>query len=131
MALTRRHQAIHDSVTGTTVRIRDLAIADEAEIRWERDIAEPAGLPSRGRRITVIAGYIAASFIALSVVDAAILSHACIASNRCSTGETIFNTLLNLAWIGLSVWVIIAAWRGRLWGCRSQPLPPDGTGPSA
>jgi uncharacterized RDD family membrane protein YckC len=49
MALTRRHQAIHDVVTRSTVQMRDAARADPQHYRGERTDAPDIVLPSRGR----------------------------------------------------------------------------------
>ena len=118
MALTRRHQAIHDSLTGTTVRIRDLAIAQDPEIRWEREIPELAGMPSRPRRVAVIVGYSAVSCVVLMVALVATLSDACVVADGCSSGEELLSGLLGMLWVGVCAYFTIAGWRGRLWGCR-------------
>lgn len=131
MALTRRHQAMHDGLTGTTVRIRDLAIAREAEIRWERELPESEGMPSRLRRIAVIVGYCVASFAVLMVALAATLSDTCAMADQCSSGEELLSGLLGLLWVGASAYLIIAGWRGRLWGCRIRNVPPNTSAPLA
>lgn len=123
MALTRRHQAVHDRITGTTVQIRDLDAARPSDVRWERTEPEPAGLPSRRRRAAVIIGYAFLSFIVLSIVFAVVLSDACALAQQCTPGENLFSTGLGLLWIGAIAWIIVAGWRGRLWGGRRQAEP--------
>lgn len=120
MALTRRHQAVHDSLTGTTVRIWDLGSARDWDVRWEREVSEVPGLPSRTRRAVVIASYVAGAYLGLAVAIQVALSDACVFANRCSAGEELASQVLGLAWLGASAALIIAGWRGRLWGCRPQ-----------
>lgn len=124
MALTRRHQAMHDGLTGTTVRIRDLARAHPSDVRWEREIDEPAGLPSRFRRAAVIVAYVALSFVVLAAASTLLLPDACVVDDHCSAGEELTSWLLSLAWLGACAWLIIAGWRGRLWGCRPRVAAP-------
>lgn len=122
IVITRRHQAIHDGLTGTTVQIRDLAVADPAEIRWELDDAEPPGLPSRGRRLVVIAAYVLASMIAMGVGLVPLLSESCLLYDRCTATEELTSTTMGLAWLVASAVCIVAGWRGRLWGARGEPI---------
>lgn len=122
IVLTRRHQAIHDGLTGTTVQIRDLALADPTDIRWELEDAEAAGLPSRGRRLVVIAAYVLATMIAMGVGLVPLLSESCLLHDRCTASEELTSTAMGFAWIGASAVCIVAGWRGRLWGARREPL---------
>ena len=124
MALTRRHQAVHDSLTRTTVQIRDLARAQPDDYLAERPAVEGAGMPSPARRILVVAGYQVALFLAISIAFIMLVSAACIEANRCTPGEEAVTNAVGLAWIGASLLCIVAGWRGRLWGARARPGPP-------
>lgn len=121
MALTRRHQAMHDGLTRTTVRIHDLERARPAEVRWERDAAEVPGLPSRTRRVAVILAYVAALFVLLSISTASFTSDACAFDDLCTAGEDAVLTVGGLAWMALSAGCIVAGWKGRLRGARARP----------
>ena len=122
MAFTRRHQTLHDRLTGTTVRIRDLSLAHEADIAWERtaEELEPAGATSRARRVLVILAYLVVIFVVFNVLTWVLVSGACILESRCTPGDGRIQSVLGLAWIVGSVWCVIAGWRGRLWGCRPR-----------
>jgi len=121
MALTRRHQAVHDSLTRTTVQIRDLARARPTDFQVERTPAADEIMPSALRRVAVIVGYMVAVFVMFALVSSLIIPAECLNEERCTTGEQMASTILGLIWIGLTVAVIIAGWRGRLFGCRARP----------
>jgi uncharacterized RDD family membrane protein YckC len=120
MAVTRRHQSMHDSLTRTTVQIRDPAIVREADIRWERNIVEPVDMPSRGRRIGVILAYLLLSYIGLTIALGVLLSEPCIVNDQCSGSEQVSGRVLGLGWIAVASLIIIAGWRAKLWGCRPR-----------
>ena len=122
MALTRRHQALHDRFTGTTVRIHDLRLADESDIAWERaaEELEPVGSSSRTRRVVVILAYLILVYVALIALTWTFVSGMCIMESRCTPGDDRIKEVLGLAWIAVSAWCVIAGWRGRLWGCRPR-----------
>jgi uncharacterized RDD family membrane protein YckC len=132
MALTRRHQALHDRLTGTTVQIHDLRLAHESDIAWERTVEElePIGASSRIRRVVVILGYLVLVFAVIVALTGALVSNACIMESHCTPGDDRIQGVLVLAWIVVSAWCVIAGWHGRLWGCRprrrsdSQPTAP-------
>lgn len=122
MALTRRHQALHDRLTGTTVRIHDRDLAREADIAWERraEELEPTGSASRARRVVVILGYLVMLLILLNVLASVLLSGACLADDRCSPGEHRIQEVLGFLWLAANVVCVVAGWRGHLWGCRPR-----------
>ena len=131
MALTRRHQAIHDQLTGSTVQIRDLQAADPRDYHHARNAAELPGLPSPARRSTVIVAYLVASFVALAVASAALLPDACLSGRRCTDGETLLTGVLDAAWLAGMAGCVIAGWRGRLWGARARRPAPGAGVPNA
>jgi uncharacterized RDD family membrane protein YckC len=53
MAMTSRHQAVHDLLTRSTVQMRDLAKAEPYHFRSRRDPRTPPGMPSQIRRAAV------------------------------------------------------------------------------
>jgi uncharacterized RDD family membrane protein YckC len=124
MAVTRRHQALHDVITRSTVQIRDLSSARALHYAAERTIETPAGLPSRVRRVLVIIAYIVLAYVAVSVVSIALLSLSCLADAHCSGGETAVSLFNSVAWLVASVVFIIRGWKGRLWGCRPRAVVP-------
>jgi RDD family len=123
MVATRRHQAVHDLLTRSTVQIRDPAKARPHHYSGERVDLSAAGMPSRLRRILVIGLYLILSMAVLFLVtqalnSAGVLSDVCLVGNRCSDGERILNVVLGSAWIVGAVVCIGLGWRGRLPGCR-------------
>lgn len=122
MAFTRRHQALHDRVTDTTVRIHDLDRARATDVAWERgaDELEPAGSPSRIRRAVVTLAYLVLSFAVLSVLGSVLVSEACSLNDRCTPHESLTLTVAGLAWMAASAWIVVAGWRGRLPGGRGR-----------
>jgi uncharacterized RDD family membrane protein YckC len=118
MGLTRRHQAVHDRVTETTVQIRDLDLVQAYDVAWEREEEPMVGLPSRARRIVVIVAYEFLLLMAMGLVTNMTSSQACLVQSKCSLGDDAVKTLLSLSWLGASAWAIIYGWRGRLAGAR-------------
>ena len=120
MALTRRHQAVHDLVTGTTVRVRDVEKARAIDFHYERVDTEPAGAPSRTRRVIVAATYALLAYVGTSIVGMFVLSEACALDGQCTPADDLRASGLGLAWLGLTAAAIVGAWRARLWGCRTR-----------
>jgi uncharacterized RDD family membrane protein YckC len=123
MAATRRNQAVHDLLTGSTVRIRDAEAASSWQYITERTELSAPDMPSRTRRISVIVAYLVVVFvgyIALLVGSAGIgaLSTRCLDRDICSPGEhSIMLALVGLLLLAGAV-CIVQGWRGRLFGAR-------------
>ena len=125
MATTRRHQAIHDLLTHSTVQIRDAEKASAHHYSGEQIELSRAGMPSRVRRSVVIVLYLAAIVLLLVLVEPVlesfnIISAACFAEDRCNAGESRLLSVLAVAWVGISVLCIVLGWRGRLIGARAS-----------
>jgi uncharacterized RDD family membrane protein YckC len=125
MAMTSRHQAVHDLLTQSTVQIRDLAKAEPHHFRGRRGTVTPAGMPSQMRRSAVILAYLVGCFVLFSVAMATLapsrlVSRQCIDGNPCSAAELVILGLLWVAWAGISIWAAVLGWRGQLWGARAQ-----------
>jgi len=123
MATTRRHQAIHDLATRSTVQIRNLAQASPHHYRVEQIELSSAGMPSGVRRLIVIVHYLMVvffllGFVLLGLESADMVSAACRQKGRCSTSERIVLSTWFFAWLGVSVLCIVLGWRGRLIGAR-------------
>ncbi len=124
MMATRRHQAVHDLVTRSTVRIADAAQAEPGHFHHELTDLVAAGMPSKLRRLLVIAAYGLLSFVVLALVYAMfqafdMLSSQCVSNDRsCSSGERELMTGATLLWIAALFVILFRGWRGRLWGAR-------------
>ena len=116
MALSRRHQSVHDLLTQTIVQVP--ATEDAVEFHEER-IAEPdVLLPSRLRRVAMILVYLAAVYVAFAVSITLVPAAGCIQRGPCSVAARMLIQGIGLGWLGLSAAVIIAGWRGLLIGAR-------------
>lgn len=121
MALTERHQAVHDRLAGTTVQIRDLAKAQPGDAKWARDPQLTAGLPSGPRRTGIILAYLVLSLIVVGIVSALTMSNACLSNDSaCTAGEKLWNGALSLGWLAVMACIVIWGWRGRLPGARRR-----------
>jgi uncharacterized RDD family membrane protein YckC len=123
MTAARRHQAVHDLLTRSTVQLRDPAKAlPHHYIRERLELSSP-GMPSRARRTLVIVLYLLGSVILLVLlmgvlVDTGLYSRMCVGFGRCSANDRLLDAVVGL--ISLVVWAfcIGLGWRGRLWGAR-------------
>jgi uncharacterized RDD family membrane protein YckC len=125
MALTSRHQAVHDYLTRSTVQIRNLAEARPHHFTGRRSDSSGPSMPSNLRRVVVIGGYLLACFLLLTAALAALgqsrlVSMRCIDGNICSSTEFVILGLLWVSWAGLSIVATIWGWRGLLWGARAH-----------
>jgi hypothetical protein len=123
MAAARRHQAVHDLLTRSTVQMRDPAKAKPHHYIRERVELSAPDMPSRLRRVLVIFAYLVASFIILGIamhalVVADLYSAACGDFRRCSDAERWVEIAVGFCLLGLvALWVGLG-WTGRLLGAR-------------
>lgn len=123
MAVTSRHQAVHDLLTRSTVQIRDRSKASIDDFAPERKELPASAKPSRSRRTLIIVAYLLVAFLgyglAFFVLEASrLISETCISSGRCSGTEDATSAVFLVIWLGASLLLIIQGWRGRLYGCR-------------
>lgn len=121
MLVTRRHQALHDLVFGTTVQIADVAKARPGQYALERPLSA-GGLPSPLRRGVVGLAYVFVAFLAMTVATLALVSDDCIHYERCSKAEDIASEITGTLFLGGAVTLLVLAWQGRLWGARGQRI---------
>jgi uncharacterized RDD family membrane protein YckC len=86
MAMTSRHQAVHDFLTKSTVQIRDITKAQPYHFRGNRNETPEPGMPSYLRRGAVIVGYLFVCFV-LFTLALALLERAGLVSMRCIDGH--------------------------------------------
>lgn len=126
MATTRRHQALHDLLTRSTVQIRNPAKARAHHYLSARQDPVQAGMPSAARRIMVIVVYQVAVFCAATIGMAVleltgVWSDACALQYRCSPADRVVELIDAACWIGLGLWCVVLGWKGRLFGARVRP----------
>jgi uncharacterized RDD family membrane protein YckC len=123
MLATRRNQAVHDLLTHSTVQIRDAAKAQSHHFITERTELSSPTMPSAGRRVAVIAVYLALTLLGYAIVVAivnglGVMSDACIDNDVCTASENAFETISGIALLVAAAVVIGLGWRGRLYGAR-------------
>lgn len=118
---TRKHQAIHDSVSGTVVILKNPEKVANSEKFQERELVpESFELPSALRRVVVMLAYGILSLLILAILVGYLLSDSCIDFDACTGRDDIVSVVLGLSWFALLVPVVVFAWRGQLYGCRSR-----------
>jgi len=122
MALTTRHQAVHDRVTRTTVQIRDIARARPGDARLERPPISALGLPSAARRLVVIVLYLFASMMLYVLTLNLTVRGDCLLRDACSGGEAVWKTAVFMLLLDLMAWAIIRGWQARLVGARRRAV---------
>jgi uncharacterized RDD family membrane protein YckC len=123
MATTQRHQAFHDLLTGSTVRIRDDSQAEAHHYQLARTEFSDGTMPSRLRRIAIILGYLAVSIfgslVAVGLLLERVLTPECLNNDRlCTLAEELVLTAAGLGLLTLFAVIIVAGWRGKLPGAR-------------
>lgn len=125
MATTQRHQAIHDLLTGSTVRIRDESQASVAHYHVARVEFADGTMPSRLRRSIAILAYLLLAIIVSSLATAFLAENlvatGCLDNERlCTAAEKLTLDVLGLGILTLCAVVIVMGWRGKLPGCRRK-----------
>jgi len=118
MVFSRKHQAIHDWLSGTTVQLAANADAAIHEFHIERTEDDARILPSRRRRVIVLVGYLIALFLLYGMVFGALDPTGCARQQICSDGRRLVLRGISLSWITLSLAAVVAAWKGLLLGAR-------------
>lgn len=121
--LSRRHQAVHDWATRTTVRVAPGAEGLVDGFLIERVDDADVVLPSRSRRMFVALAYLIALFLAYGISLAVVDRRGCIRAQNCSPGTSLLIQVIAVGWFALSILTIAATWRGLLWGARRRSVP--------
>jgi hypothetical protein len=128
MVATRRHQAVHDLLTRSTVQIRDPSIARGGGFAIERVELSSSGMPSVPRRIAIIVLYLLLVFVAamllfFALVLVGLISDECLRrEDWCSRTDNLVISGLGLCMLIVLVLCLGFGWRGRLWGARMSAL---------
>ena len=120
MGATQRNQALHDLPFRTTVEIVDPSRALDHHFIRERPALTPAELPSRIRRVLVIAGYLVLLVILLSAGTIAVASPECIDTGSCKPGERQLLSVVTTGWLAASIAAALFGWQGRLPGAHRR-----------
>lgn len=120
MFLTRRHQAVHDRLTRTTVQVRDLSRIEATAFTLERAPNEPVVQTSVVRRVFVVAVYLGFLYVGLSIAAYLVVSDQCLNSQGCTGLENVVFAAMGIAWLAASIWSVAAGWQGKLPGARAR-----------
>jgi hypothetical protein len=123
MLITRRSQAIHDLLTGSTVQVRDFSRAAPSLYIRERSELAGAAMPSVGRRVVFIFGYALVvtvlCFLLVGVLaEVRLISAGCVDNDRCTSRDDLILYSVVIGWLAAGLAVLVLGWRGRLCGCR-------------
>lgn len=129
MATTQRHQALHDVLTRSTVRIRDESRAEAHHYQLARTEFADGTMPSRLRRVMITIGYLVVStFAALTGVELLmerVLSPQCLDNDRlCTRAEELALSAAGVSLMALLAVVVVMGWRGKLPGARRSVNEP-------
>ena len=121
--LTKRHQAVHDMVSGSVVVLRDPDTFEQADALEERDTHEHGyDYPSVLARLACIIAYQLAWLVIVAIMLYAVLTESCLFYENCSQVDNTANLVVSLIWFAVFGAIIVFGWRGRLWGARRKPL---------
>jgi len=122
--MTRRHQAIHDKLTGTEVVLRNPELIEQHEQLGERlPDTDHYRYPSAARRLLMMFMYTVLSIIPLVILTEFFLSDECLNYNRCSGAEHPLGILFSWGWFFSVAAILVFGWRAQLYGARKKPLP--------
>ena len=126
MGLTRKHQALHDLATHSSVQIKRPEDARPAHYVVERTTLPGEVDVSRFRRVLMILVWGFASFVAMSLATIPVLSDACALNDLCTDGEELALAAINLVWFLCLGAILVFGWRGQLPGARAtRPTAED------
>ncbi len=120
---TKRHQALHDIVSGSVVVLRNPEIYSDEDALLERPGENPDySYPSKIRRIFVIILYILLfNFVATILMNVSV-SPECLYDESCTRMEIIYILLLGIVTIAGSLILLVRGWSYGLWGVRRKKL---------
>ncbi len=117
--VTKRHQAIHDIFSTSVVVIKNPNGQNAVEGLAEREIySANFEYPPWYQRVFILVLYVLALFIFISIFMALTLSEKCINQGICTSREGLLEIVVSFVWIGLSIYILVCGWTGRLFGAR-------------
>lgn len=125
MALTRKHQAVHDWLTQTVVEVAPDAEPDAAPYYVERQVDPHERLPSAARRVAIVVVYLIGIFVVYAIAQQTVDPGGCANARSCVGGQRIAVEALALAWLAISLAATVAGWNGSLPGARRSPISSD------
>jgi uncharacterized RDD family membrane protein YckC len=106
-------RALHDQLTNTSVRIRDLQRADPEHYFIARSTADLAMQTSASRRVMMIVGNVVILAVVCTVGAAFFISADCVKYYTCAAAETRAIGAGVTVWVLASALMAVAVWRAR------------------
>ncbi len=125
-------RALHDQLTNTSVRIRDLDRADASDFFFAQSSEVASPQPSASRRLMMIIGNAVILGVVSLVVAAFFVSRDCMTYYTCNGAEKREIGLGALLWALASIGIAVVVWRGgpliaaRLPVASAHEVRPDG-----
>lgn len=118
---TRKHQALHDLVTGSRVVHKNPRGLPSFEVLEERkpDI-DDYDYPPAWRRVIIVAGYAMLATLAVSLCLDLLMSPPCFEGYQCTTFDMVLELALSILWLVGLGWIVVRGWTGMLYGCRKR-----------
>jgi len=117
--VTKKHQALHDLLSSTTVVLKNPETVSERERYNERE-QDKGGFtyPSVLRKILIIIAYVVIVSLVFFSLIALMFPSDCFLANNCSESEELVLLVLDWVWFfGVAI-LIVYGWRSRLYGAR-------------
>ncbi len=108
MLLTRKHQSLHDLLSGSVVVFKNESRAKQHHTLTERTATDETRKPSVLRRILVILVYNALTAVAIGLVSQLLVSPSCHLKNLCTENEDAILAGLALVLIASVIFYVIA-----------------------
>jgi len=119
---TKKHQALHDLLTGAVVILRNPETLPDRERLGERlQDVENFTYPSVWRRLLLVLVFLTAFFMVATVSMSFIVSQDCLLAVKCTkSDDRAYNVAAALTILCLFV-IPVLGWRSKLYGARKMP----------
>ncbi len=121
VSTSRKHQAIHDFLSGSIVVIKNPNALPAYEVLKERVVEEKGYIyPSKIWRIMIIALYSVIFFVAYVFIVVLLMTENCLNNDICTGYDQAVSVVSQILWFVGTVTLLVLGWRGKLWGCRRK-----------
>ena len=125
---SRKHQAVHDYLSGSMVVIKNPGTLPAHEKLKEREVEDRGySYPSKVRRVVIIILYNVIFLAANVFLLVFLMSENCLSNSACSTYDQALSIASQMLWVVGTITLLVFGWRGQLWGCRRKQHGAAGT----
>ena len=116
---SRQRRAVHDFISGSVVVSKYANAPDSLQgLAIQKADANLYACPPKWRRLLLMAVYTVFFTFAMGLVQSALISEACLLSNRCGSSERAAVRAFSVLWI-IALFIIVSqCWSGNWFGCR-------------